>query len=98
MAKKPLTPAKVMELGTGFFGSKTLLSAIELGLFTELAKGARTAEDLTARLGLHPRSARDFFRRAGRAGHAEAHGDAVREYAGNGAVPRPGQEIGRAHV
>ena len=61
MAKKPLSPAKVMELGTGFFGSKTLLSAIELGLFTELAKGARTAEDLTARLGLHPRSARDFF-------------------------------------
>lgn len=61
MAKKPLTPAKVMELGTGFFGSKTLLSAIELGLFTELAKGARTAEDLTARLGLHARSAKDFF-------------------------------------
>lgn len=61
MAKKPLTPAKVMELGTGFFGSKTLLSAIELGLFTELAKGARTAEELTARLSLHPRSARDFF-------------------------------------
>jgi len=59
--KKPLTPAKVMELGTGFFGSKTLLSAIELGLFTELAKGARTAEELTARLSLHPRSARDFF-------------------------------------
>jgi len=50
-----------MGLGTGFFGSKTLLSAIELGLFTELAKGARTAEELTARLSLHPRSARDFF-------------------------------------
>ncbi|MEK6631715.1 MAG: methyltransferase, partial [Nitrospirota bacterium] len=50
-----------MELGTGFFGSKTLLSAIELGLFTELAEGARTAEELTARLHLHPRSARDFF-------------------------------------
>jgi SAM-dependent methyltransferase len=61
VAKKQLTPAKVMELGTGFFGSKTLLSAIELGLFTELAKGARTGEELTARLNLHPRSARDFF-------------------------------------
>ncbi|MDP3089592.1 MAG: methyltransferase [Nitrospira sp.] len=60
MAKKPLTPAKVMELGSGFFGSKTLLSAIELGLFTELAKGARTLDELTARLSLHPRSARDF--------------------------------------
>ena len=61
MAKKPLTPAKVMELGTAFFGSKTLLSAIELGLFTELAKSARPLEELTARLNLHPRSARDFF-------------------------------------
>jgi hypothetical protein len=61
VAKKSLTPAKVMELGTGFFGSKTLLSAIELGLFTELTKGARTLEELTARLSLHPRSARDFF-------------------------------------
>ena len=61
MPKKPLTPAKVMALGTAFFGSKTLLSAIELGLFTELAKGARTLEELTARLNLHPRSARDFF-------------------------------------
>lgn len=61
MAKKPLTPAKVMELGLGFWGSKTLLSAIELGLFTELAKGVRTLEELTARLRLHPRSARDFF-------------------------------------
>ena len=35
MAKKPLSPAKVMELGTGFFGSKTLLSAIELSVSQE---------------------------------------------------------------
>jgi len=40
MAKDRLTPAKIMQLGTGFWSSKTLLSAIELGLFTELAKGA----------------------------------------------------------
>lgn len=61
MLKKHLTPAKVMQLGMGFWGSKTLLSAIELGLFTELAKGALTLDELTARLSLHPRSARDFF-------------------------------------
>jgi hypothetical protein len=27
-----------MQLGIGFLGSKTFLSAIELGMFTELAK------------------------------------------------------------
>ena len=61
MAKSRLTPAKIMELGTGFWGSKTLLSAVELGLFTELAKGPLDAATLTKRLQLHPRSARDFF-------------------------------------
>ena len=61
MAKGRLTPAKIMQLGTGFWGSKTLLSAIELGLFTELAKGPLDAEALTKRLQLHIRSARDFF-------------------------------------
>ena len=50
-----------MQLGLGFWGSKTLLSAIELGLFTELAKGPVEAKALRQRLGLHERSARDFF-------------------------------------
>src|SRR6266508_93415 len=58
---KSITPESIMQLGLGFWGSKTLLSAIELGLFTELAKAPLTAEELSARLRLHPRSARDFF-------------------------------------
>jgi len=33
----PPTPEAIMELGSAFWGSKTLLSAIELGLFSELA-------------------------------------------------------------
>lgn len=61
MAKHRVTPAAIMQLGTGFMASKTLLSAIELGLFTELAKGPLTLEALTERLHLHVRSARDFF-------------------------------------
>ena len=61
MAKRALSPAKIMQLGVGFLGSKTLLSAIELGLFTVLALGPRDAETLRLQLGLHPRSARDFF-------------------------------------
>src|SRR5919202_2102744 len=55
------TPERILGLGLGFWGSKTLLSAIEIGLFTELAKGPLDAETLTERLMLHPRSARDFL-------------------------------------
>lgn len=60
-AKPQLTPDAIMQLGLGFWGSRTLLSAIELGLFTELAKGPVEATVLRRRLGLHQRSARDFF-------------------------------------
>jgi hypothetical protein len=56
-----LTPDKIMQLGLGFWASKTLLSAIELGLFTELGGGPLNAQQLTERLKLHSRSARDFF-------------------------------------
>lgn len=61
MPTRQITPATILQLGFGFWGSKTLLSAIELGLFTELGKGPLDAEALMRRLNLHPRSARDFF-------------------------------------
>jgi SAM-dependent methyltransferase len=56
-----VTPNDIMKLGTAFWGSKTLLSAVELGVFGELAKSTGDAEALSQRLGLHPRSARDFL-------------------------------------
>jgi hypothetical protein len=59
MAKGRLTPEKIMQLGTGFLGSKILLSVIELGQFSELVKGPLDAAALIKRLQLHPRSARD---------------------------------------
>ena len=55
------TPNRILQLGWGFWGAKTLLSAIELDVFTELAQGPLDAEELRVRLGLHPRGARDFF-------------------------------------
>ncbi len=55
------TPDAIMQLGLGFWGSKTLLSAIELGVFTELAKGTADAATLTKHFGLHQRGSRDFF-------------------------------------
>ncbi len=56
-----VAPDAILQLGFGFWGSKTLLSAIELGLFSELVEGPLDAEALRERLGLHSRSATDFF-------------------------------------
>jgi hypothetical protein len=56
-----LSPAHIIQLGVGFWGPKTLLSAVDLGVFTELAAGPLAAESLRERLRLHPRGGRDFF-------------------------------------
>ena len=50
-----------MQVGLGFWASKTLLSAIEMDLFTELARRPEDGDTLRDRLGLHPRSSRDFL-------------------------------------
>ena len=55
------SPEHIMQVGLGFWASKTLLSAVEMGVFTELAKRAEDLSTLQGRLGLHPRSARDLF-------------------------------------
>jgi len=56
-----LTPAHIFKVGFGFWEAKALLSAVELGLFTELAKGPADLHTLSRRLGLHERAARDFL-------------------------------------
>ena len=56
-----VSPERILQVGLGFWASKTLLSAIEMELFTELAKHPETLAALQGRLGLHPRSARDFL-------------------------------------
>ena len=59
---EPVTPDAILQLGLAFWGSKALLSAVELKLFAALSEaGPLDAEELRERLGLHPRSARDFF-------------------------------------
>ena len=59
--QQAVTPENILQLGLAFMGSKTLLSAIELGVFTELSNGPLSLDELTTRLKLHERSARDFF-------------------------------------
>src|SRR5262245_16419254 len=56
-----IAPDAIMQLGFGYWGSKTLLSAVELGLFTELAKRPLALDEIRGRLGLHERSVRDFL-------------------------------------
>jgi Dimerisation domain len=56
-----LTMTRIFEIGVRFWEAKVLLSALELGMFTELAKGPLDLQTLTMRLDIHPRSARDFF-------------------------------------
>jgi O-methyltransferase/methyltransferase family protein len=56
-----ITPDRILQLGTAFWGSKAFLSAVELGLFTVLAEGPLDLQTLMKRLELHSRSAQDFF-------------------------------------
>ncbi|MCG6933638.1 MAG: acetylserotonin O-methyltransferase [Gallionella sp.] len=55
------TPDHIMQIGMGFWASKTLLSAIEMGIFTDLAKHPEDIKTLRDRFNLHERSARDFL-------------------------------------
>jgi hypothetical protein len=57
-----LSPARIIETGFGFWPAKTLLSAIELGLFSRLASdGPMTGAELQAALGVSARANPDFF-------------------------------------
>ncbi len=61
MSSPAPSPSNLLQIGLGFWASKTLLSAVEMEVFTELAKHPEDLETLTGRLGLHPRSSRDFL-------------------------------------
>jgi hypothetical protein len=54
-------PSHIMQVGLGFWPSKTVLSAVELELFTQLGAGELTGEEIGERLGLHPRGIYDFL-------------------------------------
>ena len=56
-----ISPDHILQIGFGFWASKTLLSAVELALFTHLSKGSQTGPQLEAALSLHPRSTYDFL-------------------------------------
>jgi hypothetical protein len=55
------TPEHIMQVGLGFWASKTLLTAVELGVFSTLAEAPADLPTLQKKLRLHQRSARDFL-------------------------------------
>ena len=78
MSEVQLDPSHIMDVGMGFWPSKTLLSAVELDLFSHLGGESMTGEEVGKRLGLqlardlrlprHPRRAaipRTRWRRCG---------------------------------
>jgi O-methyltransferase/methyltransferase family protein len=61
MSAEQLFPERILQIGMGFESSKALLSAVELGVFTELAKKPMDVDALRQAIGIDGRSARDFF-------------------------------------
>lgn len=53
-------PSQIMQVGMGFWASKTLLSAVELELFTRLGDDGLSPAELRDELGLHDRAVPDF--------------------------------------
>jgi len=58
---KQIDPSKIMQIGLGFWASKTLLTAINMELFTYLSEGELFGKDIQTKLGLHNRNLYDFL-------------------------------------
>ncbi len=60
MTTQLIDPTRIFQLGEGFMASKTVLSAIELDLFTVLGNAEMSGPQIGEKLGLHPRAIPDF--------------------------------------
>ena len=56
-----LDPSPILRTAFGFWNSKVLLTAVEMGLFTRLGQRSLTGVELGHELGLHPRATNDFL-------------------------------------
>jgi hypothetical protein len=50
-------PQNIVEVGMAFWSSRVVLTAVEFGVFTELAAGPLSTQEMIDRLGWHPRAA-----------------------------------------
>ena len=55
-----INPSKIIQVGMGFMASKTLLTAVNMELFTLLANGGLSGKEIQTKLGLHEKSLYDF--------------------------------------
>lgn len=74
-AAAPMTPDHILQIGMGFFASRTLLSAVEMRLFTIVDDGGLTSEQIGAQLRLDERSRDDFLDALVALGFLERDGD-----------------------
>jgi SAM-dependent methyltransferase len=56
-----INPSSILQTAFGFWNSKVLLTAVELGVFTKLGSHRLTGAELGAVLQFHPRAIHDFF-------------------------------------
>ncbi len=56
-----VNPSRILQVGMGFMASKTLLTAVKLELFTNLASQSLTGREIRHRLVLHERGLYDFL-------------------------------------
>ena len=61
MSLLQLNPSAILQTAFSFWSSKVLLTAVEFGVFTQLAGRKLTGAELGAELKLHPRAIADFF-------------------------------------
>ena len=91
-----VTTDHIMQIGMGFWASKVLMSAVELGVFTYLADTSKTGREIERAVGLHPRGTYDLLDTLVALGllARDANGSAGRY----GNTPRPRRSsIARAH-
>ena len=72
--EQEITPTNIIRIGTGFWSAKPLLTAIRLGLFTELAAGPLFVSEIRQKLGLQSHSSLDFLDALVTWGLIERHG------------------------
>jgi predicted O-methyltransferase YrrM len=73
-----MTPAEAtLSALAEFFATKTLLSAVELGLFTSLSREPKTGKAIERELGLHARATADFLDALVALGFLQREGDSV---------------------
>src|SRR5215203_5735242 len=91
MSEDP-TPDQIMQVGLGFWASKTLLGAVEMELFTELARHPEIGESAARQARPSSALVAEFSRRAGGAWLPGTPRRRVPQHAQHG--PIPGQTQG----